>query len=354
MIKDQAFWISPQGKVKFITNKDTHIGQIIKNPTYFGYTKNMIQDIYNKYNEKLGSEGNAREEIILSLIKKGWIRIRKYNRPDYWSINVPNLNNKIKDALQSWSSYIIKQGEGPYSNVKIDTPMKILQYNVSDLSKDVLYLNENEKIPTKRFLLDFSKGGKRKMYKKFFNETSLSRIWQHVTDSTRSFGVISAYRQDLYSEEKNEERHNQLGKELKSKGYGIIEQKSGYTYKDIKTNKETMVEEKSWFIPRITFKECLVLGKKYDQESVLYKDENGFGLYFCSNGKLDMKFKDKKGIFSFNKNDIKIAYSQLIKANQGQKVKFSYIAEYYIPSMTDAYESLSEKELSVAMWINII
>jgi len=36
-------------------------------------------------------------------------------------------------------------------------------------------------------------------YERIFKESSLSRIWKHVTDPKNSFGVVSSYRQDLYS-----------------------------------------------------------------------------------------------------------------------------------------------------------
>jgi hypothetical protein len=152
---EQAFWISPQGRVQYITNGETHIGQVIAHPTYFGFTKEEIENIFKKHNEDLKTEGKAREEIILDLIKKGWVRIRKYNRPDIWSVNVPNLNNRIKDAIQGWASYMIKHGAGKYADVKIDTPQNMSTYALSDLASDVLYARENIKVPKKRFKLLF-------------------------------------------------------------------------------------------------------------------------------------------------------------------------------------------------------
>ena len=49
---------------------------------------------------------------------------------------------------------------------------------------------------------------KLKRYKRL-EESSLSRIWQHVTDEDSSFAVVSAYR-GIYSEDENLKRHNEL------------------------------------------------------------------------------------------------------------------------------------------------
>ena len=185
-------------------------------------------------------------------------------------------------------------------------------------------------------------------------ESSLSRIWQHITDPTKTFGVVSAYRQDLYSEEQNLQRHKELGKIIRSWGYGFIEQNSGYSYKDEDTGLTGVKEEKSYFVPNITFDDVLDLGVEFEQESVLYKDDTGFGLYISKTGKLDMEFKDEGSIMSFQKKDIEIAYSELIRANQSQKVKFSYIVEKFIPNRNDSFKSMRSKEIPKEGWISLL
>lgn len=185
-------------------------------------------------------------------------------------------------------------------------------------------------------------------------ESSLSRIWQFITDPTKTFGVVSAYRQDLYSEEQNLQRHKELGKIIRSMGYGFIEQNSGYSYKDEDTGLVGVKEEKSYFIPNISFEDTLDLGVEFEQESVLYKDSNIFGLFISKTGKIDMEFKDKGSIASFKKKDIEIAYSELIRANQNQRVKFSYIVEKYIPNRNDSFKAMKDKEIAKEGWINLL
>lgn len=93
----------------------------------------------------------------------------------------------------------------------------------------------------------------------------------------RRFGVVSAYRSNLGKHE-NQERHGRLMADLQSWGYrgGLHEMKSQWA--DMATN--VVHKEKSIFIPRVSLKLLCELGKKYDQDAVLYKDPSGtLGVY---------------------------------------------------------------------------
>lgn len=190
---------------------------------------------------------------------------------------------------------------------------------------------------------------------KSLQESSLSRIWQHIHDEDSSFAVISAYR-GIYSEAENLKRHNELKQKIRAMGFGYIEQKSGYSYSNPEAGEDVTVEEKSFFIPNIDFDSAIKLGRLFKQESILYKDSvKGFGLFMCDNGKLAMLFKNKDHLMSFNANDIKMAYSQLVKANSGQKgMKFAYVSEYYIPSRADAFKAMKEGKLAESRWIDVV
>ena len=89
-----AYWVSPQGKIFDVGTN--HIDAVIKNPKAFGLTSEKIQAAYDKHGEELGREGKAREEIILDLVKKGWVRIRRYRNEGY-SVNIGRLSKKMKD-----------------------------------------------------------------------------------------------------------------------------------------------------------------------------------------------------------------------------------------------------------------
>lgn len=93
----------------------------------------------------------------------------------------------------------------------------------------------------------------------------------------RSFGVISAYRSNL-SKSQNQERHGQLIADLQKLGIRNPETlKSQWDDMDTKVTHK----EKSILIPNISFEALHKLGKKYDQDAVLFKDPSGsVGVYF--------------------------------------------------------------------------
>lgn len=96
----------------------------------------------------------------------------------------------------------------------------------------------------------------------------------------REFGVISAYRSGL-SKSENQKRHGQLMADLQRMGYKGMEPLKS-SWEDMAT--KTTHKEKSIFIPHVSFKDLHELGKKYEQDAVLYKDKSGsIGVYFKNN-----------------------------------------------------------------------
>jgi hypothetical protein len=77
-----AFFISPADDI--VRVPDNHIGVVIRGPEKFGLTLSEIEAAYIKYGERIGIEGEARREILLSVIQNGWIRGRGYR--NYWSV----------------------------------------------------------------------------------------------------------------------------------------------------------------------------------------------------------------------------------------------------------------------------
>jgi len=134
---------------------------------------------------------------------------------------------------------------------------------------------------------------------KKMNETSLSRIYDLITRDDVVFGVISAYRKDLLGEnpdeeklaDLNEKRHMEL-KNILSKGeprYGFVElrgayKEEGYQGKDI--------FEKSLLVGKIPREKLIELGKKYNQDSVIWHGDGKFELIYL-NGDEPAKFSKK-------------------------------------------------------------
>ena len=108
----------------------------------------------------------------------------------------------------------------------------------------------------------------RKIVRDVIQETSLSRIWQHI-ENDGSFGVISPFRYN-YSKEENMERLSNLIKKIRTAGLGYIELKGGFN------ENGNIVEERSLFIPNIKEDFLINLGIEFEQYSVIYKDSKKF------------------------------------------------------------------------------
>jgi len=125
----------------------------------------------------------------------------------------------------------------------------------------------------KKFL-DFIKESYDNSKKRSLLESSLGRIYQHTKENT--FGTITANRGELSSTE-NAARNAQLSSEIRAAGFGFIPVTGVYTENKGEAT-ERKVEEKSFFV--ISAKNdggklkghLLKWGKKYNQDSILYKD----------------------------------------------------------------------------------
>lgn len=122
------------------------------------------------------------------------------------------------------------------------------------------------------------------------DEVKLSRIWEYVTDPDMIFGVVSAFR-GSYSTGKNMEKSEQLEDDIKDMGHGFVKMSGGFVETD-DNNMKTEVRERSFLISKpvpedIDDKdrkamvdkftdEIIALGRKYDQDTVLLKDMQGF------------------------------------------------------------------------------
>lgn len=140
------YWISPYGKILKQSNT-THIQQVVKNPQVFGLQKDYIEKVYKRHNEIIGNEGNAREEIMDVLFKRGFIRARLYVN-QFWSITLSNFNRKAKKSLAKWAEDASKdKSSGKYMPVRILDVRGNKMYQEWDVN-DIMYdkhINENEK-----------------------------------------------------------------------------------------------------------------------------------------------------------------------------------------------------------------
>ncbi len=100
----------------------------------------------------------------------------------------------------------------------------------------------------------------------FLKESAVSRIYQHI-ENNNSFAVISAFRNNSESNDKN---HQELKAKVRSLGLGFTEIKCGFP-EDGKN-----IQERSLFIANIKQKDAVKLGAIFNQHSILFKDSIGF------------------------------------------------------------------------------
>lgn len=132
-----GYWISPSGTVMPVDQN--HINTVIKNPRKFNISDDQIKEEYEKTGEPLGSEGKAREVIILSLIRRGWIRVRNYGNQG-WSLNVHKLDDRTKNKITDFFFKLFP--DGGWDDVKIDHPYGVERMEVNDILHFKLFKSE--------------------------------------------------------------------------------------------------------------------------------------------------------------------------------------------------------------------
>ena len=100
-----AFWFD--GRNVYDTDS-THIRDVLNAPERYGMTKQELVERYKAHGEKIGQEAKAREEIILELTRKNWIRARHYRKPhDYWSLTVGDMRRQ-KAQIEDFIFYAME------------------------------------------------------------------------------------------------------------------------------------------------------------------------------------------------------------------------------------------------------
>lgn len=108
VMRYDAFFISPTGK--FIPVLDRHIVKVIQDPKAFGWTSDGIVAMYKKHHESVGFEGYARNEIILDLLKKDWVRLRFFERAGAWRLQIhEEMNSNVRKNIRNFC-HKVKQG----------------------------------------------------------------------------------------------------------------------------------------------------------------------------------------------------------------------------------------------------
>ena len=101
----EAYFLDKQGAIIPIEGK--HIDSILANPRRFGFSRKQIRAVYEKYGEQpeYGFEGNGRNQIILSLLLKGWTRIR-IDKNNYINCQIAHRHSQKKIACQNVCNFL--------------------------------------------------------------------------------------------------------------------------------------------------------------------------------------------------------------------------------------------------------
>ena len=155
------------------------------------------------------------------------------------------------------------------------------------------------------------------------DEVSLGRIYQHVVSNPKmnSWAVITASRGEL-SKAENKKRNKELEADLRKMGLGFAHADGMWReckdqtieYKNCPEELRVPTEEKVLFIPNISKEDAKALGKKWNQDSVLFADgearKNGEATY------IDSKSGEEFNIGKFTPGKVAQGYTKM----KGDKV----------------------------------
>lgn len=98
-----AFWINPNNLIKQVSSR--HIDDVVKNPEWFGVSKEYVAERYKANNEPIGHEGKARSEIMRRIIQTGFVRARYTPKIDLWTFEVNQLTKHTKEQIWSFFTH---------------------------------------------------------------------------------------------------------------------------------------------------------------------------------------------------------------------------------------------------------
>jgi len=157
---------------------------------------------------------------------------------------------------------------------------------------------------------------------------SLSRLYKYIITSGHDFAIISPFRGE-FSFKENLDRAASLVKDIRALKLGFIRVKGGYI--ENQEGVENEVIEMSYVIPQISFNDAIKLGRKYQQETILYKHDQAIGYFDCKTGKSELRFKSD---ITTDEKAVKQYFTQF--KNKGKR-KFKFLNEETNPSLPNAY-----------------
>lgn len=315
-------WVAPSGD---FTETDVHIADILRNPPKFGLTKSYIDDLYDRYGEtqyapdNSPTEGEAREELILTVLQNGWIRYRRYK--NYFSVNVWKLDRNTVERLKSWIRAMSKHSlMGKYDELRI-----------SELASDSMRTVEADDLLRNR-VHSISESVEHVKYPKVARlssvaaqpdiepllEVKLSRVYSYFNGEV-PVGIVSAYREGT-DPETNARNSRELANTLRSAGLGFVWVDGAWKGEDGEVASEVsiMVTGKLKDGQKL-FALLSDASKKYNQDAFIFKGP----------GNAPVKLYDKFGqeMMSFNKVSLDSIADMFTRLRSGSHAGRSFVIE---------------------------
>jgi hypothetical protein len=93
-----GFWVKDD--TVYDVTFSSHVAFVLDNVNLFSISLEEIEEAYSNCGEPFGSDGGkAREQLIRRAIGFGWIRIRKYEKPNYISIQCKSTHDQRMDIV---------------------------------------------------------------------------------------------------------------------------------------------------------------------------------------------------------------------------------------------------------------
>lgn len=171
-MKYRAYWLNTAGDV--VPVETIHIMEVIRSPSRFGYTREMIEAVYTRYNEPMGHEGKAREKIMQNLIKyHGWIRLRFKPAEDLWVIELHTLTDETMEQIRSLFKQPGVIGKSTFADVRITELFKTggMKHNKMSLNQ-LIHAEAKQKYYIKMSEIDYLKASA--MLEEALNESKMT------------------------------------------------------------------------------------------------------------------------------------------------------------------------------------
>lgn len=166
-------------------------------------------------------------------------------------------------------------------------------------------------------------------------EASYSRIYQHTQDDS-TFAIIGS--QDQVTGEDRSTELNNLVRDLtykKGQRIGFNKVDGTYTYQTDKGEEKQIAYEKSLIIYNISKEEALQIGNAINQESIVWKDKDFFGIIYCKDGSTMMTFDNAEGKNMNFSNAEEMGFGTKLKKDDKSKYGFTFEGTITYPKGKD-------------------